>query len=293
MPKGRVTILKGIPAAGKTTWAREEVEKNPTQTVRVNKDDLRTMLSNGKHSKGNEKLVIAVRDAIIHEGLEQYRHVIVDDTNYHPEHEKRIREIADAHGATVTVKELTLSVEDAIVRDSQRPNPVGEEVIRRIDKQRRAQVDNRDKIAYRTDTLYAPRAIVCDLDGTLAHFANHRSPFNQERCDLDEINVPVLDLILAYSEKYGAQIIFVSGRDEKHREATLVFLDRCGFSNPYLYMRPAGDTRNDAIIKRELYDTYLAGVWDVRMVFDDRTRVIRMWRDDLKIPTMQVAWGDF
>ena len=37
----KVTLCLGIPASGKSTWAKEEVRKNPEKVTRVNRDDLR------------------------------------------------------------------------------------------------------------------------------------------------------------------------------------------------------------------------------------------------------------
>jgi predicted kinase len=51
-----VTILKGLPASGKSTWAKTEVERLNKRTVRVNKDDLRAMM--GGFDKVNEGIVL-------------------------------------------------------------------------------------------------------------------------------------------------------------------------------------------------------------------------------------------
>lgn len=39
-----VYITKGLPASGKTTWAKEKTTSFPNSYKRVNKDDLREML---------------------------------------------------------------------------------------------------------------------------------------------------------------------------------------------------------------------------------------------------------
>jgi len=43
-----VTILKGLPGSGKTTWAKEQIAKSPGNYKRINKDDLREMLDNSR-----------------------------------------------------------------------------------------------------------------------------------------------------------------------------------------------------------------------------------------------------
>ena len=42
--KNKVILTVGLPASGKSTWAKEQVSQNPGQYKRVNKDDLRAML---------------------------------------------------------------------------------------------------------------------------------------------------------------------------------------------------------------------------------------------------------
>ena len=49
----KLIMTKGLPASGKSTWAKQYLDDNPG-TKRVNKDDLRAMLDNGKWSKRNE-----------------------------------------------------------------------------------------------------------------------------------------------------------------------------------------------------------------------------------------------
>jgi hypothetical protein len=57
-------------------------------------------------------------------------------------------------------------------------------------------------------------------------------------------------------------------------------------------MRPAGDSRRDAIVKQEIFDTEVRDRWRVVGVFDDRRQVVRMWRA-LGLTVFQVAEGDF
>jgi hypothetical protein len=46
-----------------------------------------------------------------------------------------------------------------------------------------------------------------------------------------------------------------------------------------LYMRKAGDYRSDDIVKEEILDTQFKDkINNILCVFDDRPRVIRMWR---------------
>jgi predicted kinase len=122
-----VFILKGLPASGKTTYARAM-----EGCRRVNKDDLRAMFDNGRYSPENERLIAGVRDLAILAGL-AWGNVVVDDTNLDPKHEAQIREVVGPL-ATVQVIRLDCDVEECIRRDAARPHPVGEDVIREMDR---------------------------------------------------------------------------------------------------------------------------------------------------------------
>ena len=90
MPK--ILLLRGLPGSGKSTVAKKLVEDKGY--VRVNKDDLRAMLHNSKHSSKREEFILDVRDMIISAALGDGKNVVVDDTNLHPKHEKRLRALA-------------------------------------------------------------------------------------------------------------------------------------------------------------------------------------------------------
>ena len=39
----KIILTRGIPASGKSTWAKQKALKNPEHSVRINRDDLRNM----------------------------------------------------------------------------------------------------------------------------------------------------------------------------------------------------------------------------------------------------------
>ena len=73
------------------------------------------------------------------------------------------------------------------------------------------------------------------------------------------------------------------------------WLDKHGLSNrnTQLFMRPAGDTRDDRIVKREIYEREIKGKYNVLWVLDDRNKVVDMWRRELGLTCLQVAEGNF
>ena len=127
----KLIMMRGLPASGKTTWARGVVAKSEGMCKRVCKDDLRDMLDAGMWSEDNEEHIIRVRDSLVKAFLAEGLDVIVDDTNLHPKHELRLRELAQAHESSFQVRDFTyVPVKECIRRDSKRDRSVGVEVIR-------------------------------------------------------------------------------------------------------------------------------------------------------------------
>jgi phosphoglycolate phosphatase-like HAD superfamily hydrolase len=144
-------------------------------------------------------------------------------------------------------------------------------------------------------------AIIIDLDGTLCD-VSHRlhlvkgTPKNWpaffDACVDDTPNEAVVALY-HMARDAGHLILYVSGRPETHRAETEAWLEEHGL-NVYaeLLMRPASDRRQDAIVKRELYERHIAGRYKILFTVDDRAQVVRMWRA-LGLTCFQVAEGDF
>jgi len=136
-----------------------------------------------------------------------------------------------------------------------------------------------------------PRAIICDLDGTLALMHN-RDPYDATHCDKDALNEPVAKVLRNFYDS-GYQILLVSGREECFYEPTVRFLEKHAIAYHQLWMRNTKDFRKDALIKREIFDTEISGKYYIEFVLDDRNQVVDMWRKELQLPCFQVRYGSF
>ncbi len=280
----KVIILKGLPASGKSTWAKEQLDAQPGAYKRINKDALRAMLDNSHWSKGNERFVLRLRDQLILAALEDGKHVIVDDTNLHPKHEQQIRQLVKGH-AEVEVRMFEADVEECVERDADRAKPVGAKVIRDMHRQFIAPAAK----TYAPPAAGLPDAVLCDLDGTLA-LLNGRNPYDASVCEQDALNPVVAGIIRAMGD--GTRLVLVSGREDRHRPQTERWLASHGITYDALHMRATGDNRRDAIIKEEIFDAHIRPHYAVRFVLDDRNQVVAMWRR-LGLVCLQVAEGDF
>lgn len=129
MANPTIYFMRGIPASGKTTWAKNFVAESDT-AVRVNKDDIRKMLFGDQSRLEQESFVVDAERYLVRRALASKIDVVVDNTHLNPYHEKEYRQMADFFDADFKVILMQVDVDEAIRRDSQRENPVGEGVIR-------------------------------------------------------------------------------------------------------------------------------------------------------------------
>ena len=130
--------------------------------------------------------------------------------------------------------------------------------------------------------------IIVDIDGTIALKGN-RDPYDYALVREDFPNKKVISVVMQL-ENWN-DVVFVSGRSKICREDTEQWLAQIGFEKPELYMRRLDDYRSDEIVKKEIYYRHISPR-NVLCVFDDRNRVVKMWRE-LGLTCLQVADGDF
>lgn len=279
----KLLLLRGLPASGKTTFAKE-LARNDGNWVRVNKDDLRNMLHGGRWSGKHERRIVQLERQLVEKALKDGKNVVIDDTNFNSIHEKQYREIAKQYNADFEIKEFDTPLEECIKRDNARPNGVGETVIRKMYNQYLKPAPAK----YTPDSMLQP-AIVCDIDGTLAHM-HDRSPYDWSKVGNDMVDIPIawLTSILFRS----VSVILVSGRDESCRKETEDWLAKNGICYTKLIMRKEGDNRPDEVVKEEIFNEHIRGGYNVRFVLDDRDKVVDMWRQ-MGLKCLQVAEGDF
>jgi len=281
----KLLMLKGLPASGKSTHARTLVDQG---YVRVNKDDLRSMLHNSRFSKGNEKEVLEVRDNMITIALNKGKNVVVDDTNFEAKHQIRLQEIADEHNADLEVLFIDTPVEECIKRNELRANKVPISVITKMHNRHIAALRNGSPVKYNEDF---EECIIVDVDGTLAHLSldNPRDIYDASRAMEDRLDDAVSSVVaMAYSHGYKVIILTGRGLKEGHLEVTKAWLDENGVNYDEIYSRQPGDERPDTEVKKELYDTHIKNRFNVKYVIDDRPSVCRMWRS-LGLFTFQVG----
>ena len=81
----KIIFLKGLPASGKSTWANVYCF-NDSNTVRLNKDDIREELGNPAWSAAFEKQVLDTQRNRGVYALTNGFSIIIDDTNFAEKH---------------------------------------------------------------------------------------------------------------------------------------------------------------------------------------------------------------
>lgn len=146
-------------------------------------------------------------------------------------------------------------------------------------------------------------AIICDLDGTLCNI-DHRLQFVKKNVEgqkpnwfafnkgipRDTVNEWCADILRRFKDDHA--IVFCSGRDESCREVTEKWLKENNLWFGHLFMRSAGDHRQDSIAKEIILDFDILPQFEPRFVIDDRQQVVDMWRRR-GFTCLQCAKGDF
>jgi phosphoglycolate phosphatase-like HAD superfamily hydrolase len=154
------------------------------------------------------------------------------------------------------------------------------------------------------------KIVIFDLDGTLADISqrrklaafnkndkekmNWKTFFDPDNICLDVPNTPVIESFKALQAAGHTMVIF-SGRDGISFKESTKWLNDNGIFPDFFQMRVQGTHTPDDVLKlgwlNEL-DVNGLGREDVLCVFDDRDKVVKMWREN-GIPCFQVNWGEF
>jgi len=312
---GKLSITVGLPGSGKTTEAEFVKKADPDNVVLVSRDDLRFTLfrSEGILQSWQENHITKLQRNIVKDGLKAGKHVIVHDLNLREKYRKQWAEIARDYGAEFAIIDCTqISVNLCVLQDKRRGElgnrSVGEKVIREL-AQKFKNTLNKDvwkpyklypseafsaPVSYEKVEWVAglPKAIIVDVDGTVADCTGVRSPYDETKYHLDNPKRDVIDMVRYHAYNLEHKVIFVSGRHQDGFKVTQEWLfEHVKVPIEGLFMRYERGTE-DSVIKAELFNRHIRGKYNIVCVYDDRDRVVDMWRS-LGLLCCQVQRGDF
>jgi predicted kinase len=293
-----LTILVGCPASGKSTFS-EWIVKTEEKTMRISRDEIRFSQFQQQLEQDAESMISKIINEQVKTLLRNGWNVVLDNCHTKKEYLLQHIEAFKAYG-NIEFKVFDLPLEELLERNEKRARVVPKKVIETMYNQLQNLKEKFDfapvkqvktDLSYNVQNPSLPKAIICDLDGTLA-LMNGRNPFDASKCDQDLLNEPVANVLKNYHQ-LGYKILLVSGREDQYKDPTLRFLEKYAIQFDDLIMRKTKDSRKDSIIKIEIYNDFIKDKYFVEFVLDDRNQVVDTWRNDLKLPCFQVYYGDF
>lgn len=127
--------------------------------------------------------------------------------------------------------------------------------------------------------------ILCDIDGTVAN-NDHRQHYLEGKKDWDGFfselsnDVPIYSIIekVKNHQSEGKDIIFLTGRPERYREKTELWLKKYFDFKFKLLMRKDKDLRDKVIAKEELLKESSIESAYIHLVFENDEDLIKYWK---------------
>ena len=153
------------------------------------------------------------------------------------------------------------------------------------------------------------KTVIFDLDGTLVLIDKRRAIstkdngkmdwnkfFDPKNISFDGPNIPAIKMAQMFKSQ-GFKVVIFSGRSDKTKDVTRVWLDKHNVPFDVLRMRPSTHDWHfmpDYALKQFWLDSMFPDNIkdDIFAVFDDRQQVVDMWRKN-GLQVFQVAQGDF
>lgn len=286
----KLIIVRGLPGSGKSTWAKAWVAEDPTHRVRLNWDDMRNMM--GPYwvpERENTSVLKELRERFLAHMMERDWDIVCDNMNLNPKEVEFYKDAVETsnkngHSYTIEFKDFFIPVEECIRRDAMRVNPIGEKTIKSLYRKYMTLIvgsTHRKKIesqpTYRADKR---DCIIVDMDGTLAFNLSGRGFFDETSVNMMKYDTPLLATVsIVRAMKMTCDVFIVTGRSEKAREATEMWLKENLIPFDKVYMRADGDFSHGYECKQKIYEDNIKDNYNVLFVLDDDTKCMRMYQD--------------
>lgn len=297
-----IKLTIGCSNSGKSTWAHEQWKENPQSTVVINRDKIRELLFSYTEDSVSEyysrpdlskleKQVTKYEDTLIYEALCEGKTVIVDATHLEQKYIKRF----EYWNAPLELVWFDITLKEALTRNMDRRRQVDEQIIiKQYDKyvtlrKNFSSYSFTPKIFEQDSTF--PKCILVDIDGTLAHMGDRRSPYDWHKVGLDYVDTSIKRLSNSILLNHTAEVFICTGRDGICLDETQKWLEDNNIHCHKIFIRKAGDMRADWIVKEEMWEQIAKHNY-IDFLVDDRMQVVRRARA-LGLKVLQVDYNNF
>ena len=293
--KKKLILCRGIQGSGKSTWAKAWVAEDPEHRIRINNDDIRNML--GPYwVPSREGIVTNAKLQTTLYAMKMGYDIVVDNMNLNPKEVKYWENVINSHNNIkvsdinpdwahykyeIEFKDFFIPLEECIRRDANRPNPIGEKVIRDTWRKYKHFIQTTEVEKY-VDNLRLwdsgkPMCVVIDMDSTMCFNITKRPWFGEGSTEamIDDVpNHGVVELVKA--QEYP--VVVCTGRNKDQYKVTIEWLANQGITPIDCYMRENGDYRKGVEVKTELMNQIL-DKYNVLVVFEDCEPIVQKYRD--------------
>lgn len=123
----KIIILQGVPASGKSTYARKLHEQNKDYVI-VNRDSIRRMRGDYWIPE-QESYITDIEICCVESALKRGLTPIIDATNLNKAYLELWKDIAEDFEVEIEYIKFEIGYEEALLRDANREYPVGKDVI--------------------------------------------------------------------------------------------------------------------------------------------------------------------
>ncbi len=307
-------IARGVPGSGKSTWAEEWVKEDPSNRIRVNRDDIRRYLiqsdpnrwksadgwyvltPEGVFDKNFENQVTNVENTITQRALKEGKSVCSDNTNLTHNAAKVAVGYARRHNIPIETKEFPITYEEAVRRDAARDRTVGPEVIKSMFKRLGPNgefhhIDGTFPVQrFKRPEKIGQHAVGFDMDGTLndirpvRHFVDKDANGGKRNFDMFHRSSlfcppnPEVVQMLKDAQAQGMAILITTARQEKYREVSQRWLHDQGITFDNYFCRSNDDMRPDYEVKKDMYDE-ISKHYDLVHQVDDNPAAVAAWEE--------------